>query len=270
MTLSNGIETFGYNAFGGIAITELTIPETVISIDNRTFNSLKNLKKINIPASVTSIHNYAFMNSTAIEEFVVDSLNPNYETIEKCLVETATMTLVQGTNEGVIADGIKIVSENSFSGYLGFTDLVVPSSVERIMANAFQDCTNLTTLTLNEGLKEIQGSVFKNTNLSTVVFPETIEIIRAYSFQNTNVVSVIIPESCYMVGKCAFANDKLESITFSNTEDWYFSNASYGSETTPEQGTPADVTNPTGVAQLMMKMANGEETSCHLLKQGVV
>ena len=93
--------------------------------------------------------------------------------------------------------------------------------------NAFYKCSNLSKVTLNEGLEKIGDFAFNSTkitsitipssvkeinesafhccyNLSKVTFNEGLEKIGSYAFMDAKIKSIVIPRSVKEIGNLAF------------------------------------------------------------------
>lgn len=95
------------------------------------------------------------------------------------------------------------------------TDVTIPASVTKI-SSAFTDCTNLTNVTLMDGLTAISADAFSGcTALTEVIIPSTVETIGAGAFSNcTSLADVVLPEGIKTIGAGAFSGcDSLLSIT---------------------------------------------------------
>lgn len=93
-------------------MTNITIPQSVISIGLSAFWGCTSLKNIIIPDSVTSIDGCAFLGCTSLTNMMI----PN---------------------------GILSISGRSFSGCTNLNSIVIPSSVTLIDSGAFDNCTSL-------------------------------------------------------------------------------------------------------------------------------
>lgn len=76
---------------------------------------------------------------------------------------------------------IKYIGEHTFPIFLG-TELEIPGSVKGISMGSFASCPNLTELIFHEGLKTLEGPLFKNCrSLKNVILPESLQWLE-YSF----------------------------------------------------------------------------------------
>lgn len=76
---------------------------------------------------------------------------------------------------------IGYIGEHTFPVFLG-TELEIPGSVKGISMGSFASCPNLTELIFHEGLKTLEGPLFKNCrSLKNVILPESLQWLE-YSF----------------------------------------------------------------------------------------
>jgi hypothetical protein len=140
LTLPNTIETINGWAFNGCTnLTTLTLPNSVKTIGDNAFNGNKNLTEIIIPNSVTSIGNSAFYECTNL------------------------------------------------------TTVTIPNSVTSIGDSAFYNCSNLTTVIMSNSVTSIGSYAFGNcTNLIIITIPYTVETLGWYVFSNCSNLTVYI------------------------------------------------------------------------------
>ena len=73
LTLSDSVTTINENAFSGCSgLTQLTIPPSVMEIGNSVFYGCSGLTSISIPSSVTEIGNSVFSGCTALKELTIE------------------------------------------------------------------------------------------------------------------------------------------------------------------------------------------------------
>ncbi len=255
--ITNGVTGIGNNAFYGCtAITDANIADSVTDIGNNAFRGCVNLseviipegtasigagafygtglKNIAIPASVNSIGENAFGWCSSIEKITVSAENSSYSSDEYGVLFNKNKTQL-----------IKFPNNSESSGY------VIPSTVENISDDAFENCNNLETVTISASVKTIGNGVFFNCDLKNVVvsgdnasysndaygvlfnkdkseliyypsgnsvsqyvLPETVKTVNSDAFHNaSNLSSVILPDGMQGIGDYTFLFcDNLEYI----------------------------------------------------------
>ena len=112
---------------------------------------------------------------------------------------------------------VSVTGENDidcYSGCSGLTQVRIPSSVRRIMANAFERCSHLETVTLNEGLQEIMSGAFEGCAMLSVDLPNSVTTIGNRAFYGCyNLVQLKIGMGLTSLGSEAFASSPLRTMT---------------------------------------------------------
>lgn len=139
------IETATNNLIAGCKTT--VIPNTVTSIDICAFDVCP-ITELNIPASVTSIDEYAVRLCSSLSTIKVASGNTVYDSHGNCnaIIETATGKLLLGCPSTVIPMGTKSIGNYAFYGYENLESIEIPGSVTAIGDHAFARCDNLLTV----------------------------------------------------------------------------------------------------------------------------
>ena len=94
--------------------------------------------------------------------------------------------------------------------------------------SAFEDCSNLTSITIPNSVTEIGYSAFNGcTSLKTITIPNSVTSIGSSAFSGcTSLESITIPDSVTSIGNWAFENcSSLKSITILNSVTSIGSNA---------------------------------------------
>mgnify|MGYP003314361296 CR=1 FL=1 len=65
-------------------------------------------------------------------------------------------------------------------------NLLCPSSVNTIYARAFMNCSSLTDIIINNGVKRINQLAFFNISASSITLPESIKFIESGALYNKN------------------------------------------------------------------------------------
>lgn len=123
------VTTIGHAAFFNSAVTSVTIPDSVTSIDDNAFGFCSQLTNISIPNSVTYIGFSAFAHCTSLKSITLPS-------------------------------SLSSISEALFSGCSQLTTIHIPDSVLSIQSYAFYHCRNLETIRIPVSVTLIETDAF--------------------------------------------------------------------------------------------------------------
>lgn len=123
------VTTIGHAAFFNSAVTSVTIPDSVTSIDDNAFGFCSQLTNISIPNSVTYIGFSAFAHCTSLKSITLPS-------------------------------SLSSISEALFSGCSQLTTIHIPDSVPSIQSYAFYHCRNLETIRIPVSVTLIETDAF--------------------------------------------------------------------------------------------------------------
>lgn len=141
------------------------IPNGVLSIEERAFDSCTGLTSIYIPRFVLSVGESVFCNCNNLSSICVDSLNAVYDSRNDCnaIIETSTNTLVSGCRSSKIPSDVIYIEDYAFEGCSGLISITIPNSIRTIGYSAFSDCTELTLIVAEGGIPaSIKGNTFDN------------------------------------------------------------------------------------------------------------
>ncbi|MBR2228721.1 MAG: leucine-rich repeat domain-containing protein, partial [Prevotella sp.] len=154
------------------------------------------LKSIEIPASVTSIDDFAFEGCTSLASISVAEGNPTYDSRKECnaIIETKTNTLLYGCKNTVIPDGVTSIDVAAFAHCTSLKSITIPASVTSIGVAAFADCTRLESITIPASVTSIDSCAFYYcTRLESVEIPASVTYIGGAAFAScTRLASVTI------------------------------------------------------------------------------
>ena len=123
------------------------------------------------------------------------------------------------TIEGEEMPVTRIESE-AFKGS-AITKVTIPASVGGIQDFAFQDCTSLATVVLNEGLKYVGSSIFSGcTALKTITLPESLTETGSSMFEGAGLTSITLPGTLKYLRWGTFRYcESLTSVTFAYADE---------------------------------------------------
>jgi hypothetical protein len=203
-------------------VTEVVLPETVTSIGVEAFYKDTSLKNITLPSSLESIGNDAFYKDTSLENITLPS-NSNLESIgDYAFYNTSLVNITLPSN-------LKSIGGCAFA-YTNLTSVSIPASVTNIGNFAFSSCTQLTSITVDEGnsyYKSVDGVLY-DAELKTIVeypaakvattfsIPESVIYVAGGAFRKcVNLASITVPGNVVSVGYSAFEGcSSLEKVIF--------------------------------------------------------
>lgn len=240
---------------------DIEIPEKspkgdrVVTLEREAFANCTELTGVTIPNSVSNISLEAFKNCPNLTKITVSNGNTQYHSIDNCLIETETNTLITGCKTSKIPDGVRSIRRDAFYGCTGLTSITIPNSVTSIGENAFNNCTGLTSITIPNsvtkigenynpfagcaGLVEInmsEGNEYYHsidnclieTETNTLIagcktsrIPDYVKKIESGAFRGlTDLESIVIPESVTFIAEAAFSGcSGLKNIYYTGTEE---------------------------------------------------
>ena len=143
---------------------EYRIRVGTVTIATMAFTSCPNLTSIIIPDSVTGISPLAFAGNI-LENIEVDTDNVKYHSIDNCIIETNTKTLIFGCKNSTIPTDCSVTSIGYLSYYnrSDITQITIPNNITSIDNGAFSGCINLANISIHDNVTLISMSAFSST-----------------------------------------------------------------------------------------------------------
>ena len=213
-------DAFGYNS----NITSVTLPSTLKKIGKNAFYSCSNSLPIAIPDGVEYIGGYAFCgvkisgtlpkSLRELGDWAFSGATMESIVIPKHLKKILAMTFASIENAPVtFNDSLELIETNAFYQNKTFVNLVIPASVKSI-GSAFQQCTNIETVQLPEGLLEF-GSYHSLPKLYSINIPDSITRFQPSALANCPLIKdVHWPKFLSTIEGSAFKNTGLKIVRF--------------------------------------------------------
>ena len=150
LTIDSSATAIDYEAFMGSGLTDVVIPDSVLSIDERAFYSSLSLTSVTVGTGVTSIGNSAF-NSAATLSSITFNGSSLTSLGDDVFSGTGSLTSIS------LPNGFPTIGINLFRGS-GITSFDIPASVTTIKNDAFRAAA-LTTLTIPNTVTTIKEEV---------------------------------------------------------------------------------------------------------------
>ena len=182
-------------------IREVELPGSVTSIGNSAFTAsyFYSLEKINIPDSVTTIGEYSFYNTNIKDITIPDSVTSIGNNAFEYCSNLANIT---------IADSVTSIGNNAFYCCYSLNSITIPDSVTNIGSYVFYNCSSLTSITIPGTITNIPNSMFSGcSSLSSITIPESVTSIGSSAFYYcTSLTSITIPENVTSINGYTFYN----------------------------------------------------------------
>ena len=215
VTIGNSVTSIGGSAFSGCSgLTSVTIPNSVTSIGSSAFYNCYRLTSVTIGNSVTSIGGSAFRGCSGLTSVVVEKGNSFYDSRENCsaIIETASNTLIFGSNNTNIPNSVTSIGNNAFSDCSGLTSITIPNNLTSIGSSAFSGCSGLTSVVWNAknvaDFSSHSDAPFYNirSNITSFTFGDSVQHIPAcLCYGMEKLTSITIQNSVTSIGSSAFS-----------------------------------------------------------------
>lgn len=242
ISLPQSLQTIEKSCFALSSIASISIPSTVVAIENNAFKDCEYLTNISFPGNsdLEVLGDYAFRNCDALQSIEIpDGITVFNQGLFYGCENLQTVSL---------PDSLTEIEGNVFSGCKMLSTLSLPSSVANIGQNAFKDCwrlndfefgtpvgdyfadsaitglgTNvfvncysLESIKLPQNLTSIGSNTFKmfpnnsedfQSMLNTIRLPDSVISIGSYSFSGcSSLANCLLNEGLESIGSASFEN----------------------------------------------------------------
>lgn len=186
-SVPDGIRTIADYAFAHVKVTEVVTPDSLMHVGFNCFWDCQELVKVSLGKSVSTLGRGPFRMCNKLETITVHEDNENFAVSDGVLYNHQLSSVVKCPQ---MTPG----------------RVILPYTIKKINAYAFEWCTEMESIEIPEGCVFIGNSAFSTCeNLTDVVLPETLEYIDTSAFSYCNSIeSISIPDNVYYLGKYAF------------------------------------------------------------------
>ena len=252
LTSCTGVTTVAREEFYGCNMTRVDLPNTVVELEPYAFCNCAKLTTINLPESITKIHenvfdgcealanvgttggvkfptnlvklgSASFTGCKAIKSVVLpNKLSTSISTDDTTIntMGTSVFSNCSSINSVTFGNAMTKVPDSTFAGCSSLSSINIPVRFDEIGANAFAKA-GLTTINLanHTNIKNIGESAFAGcTSMVSVSLPACLRIIRDHTFASCiSLTSVSIPANSELttIGVDAFgSNLSFKKVTF--------------------------------------------------------
>ncbi len=217
ITIPEGVETIGNNAFSYSGLTSVAIPSSVTSIGNSAFINCRKLTSVTIAEGVGNIGSEVFSYCTNLTSITIPSSVTNIT--RAAFKGCASLTSI------TIPEGVTSIADSAFENCTGLTSITIPNSITTISKYAFRGTYlysnandgDLIYVSCADGKKWILG--YKGTKpTGPLEIPSDVFGIAEYAFSDcTGLTLITVPNSVIKINSWAFSGcTGLTSIIFSS------------------------------------------------------
>lgn len=173
------------SAFAETAIASVALPDSLKALGKSAFSECHSLRTVTWPnnAEFTAIPERAFQGCSSLSDDVVVAIPASVTTIGRsAFMNCATMDYGGGREEP-------------------FTEIVIPDTVKRIEAGAFQGCTHVRSVRIGSGVEYIGDQAFCHLSDG-----------GGGAIPSLEGVEITIPQSVQSMGSDVFNNETLETV----------------------------------------------------------
>lgn len=182
--------------------TQAVVPEATVTIAATDWAmSDFGVKTKEVKVAIPSWYNGKYKKTTDEKYAIVDDI------VQEPQTGLSYNGLSRVVNVPAKFDGYNVTSFDACRNY-GATSAVIPGSVKTIGTSAFNGCSNLSKVTLNEGVEEIKAEAFANTGLTEVVLPKSLKTLGKDAFANTNITKVTVKNDDLDIAGAGFGTFK--------------------------------------------------------------
>ena len=195
------VETIGCQAFRSCyKLAGITIPDSVMRIDEQAFWGCNDLTSVTIPCNVTFIGDLAFYGCMSLTD-VTFADNSRLKSIDGSNVFMNCFYLKNvmfGKNSQLTN-----ISDGMFSGCGSLTSINIPYGVTSISTNMFYECNSLKNITIPDSVTSIGSSAFSGCyNLMSITIPKNLTSIGESAFYDcSNLLEVYNLSNSILVEK---------------------------------------------------------------------
>ncbi len=211
VVINDGVKELTMNLFcKAKKLKSVTIPNSVTLIGRGTFEDCESLTNINIPDSVKNIEYQAFKGCTNLKSIKIPS---NVEELGQYVFYQCSKL------ESVVIENstkLTVIPHGAFQECTELSKISIANGITVLNGRAFEDCKYLTDIALPDTVINISQSAFRNcVRLKTVNLSQNLENVDDSAFRGCVELSDInIPTSLKTIGNYAFSDCKnLSDIT---------------------------------------------------------
>ena len=220
-------------AYEGAKIAAYADAEPVLrAIGTNAFANCTNLKEIYIPSTVTSFGATPLAGCTSLEKMefpcILSEGTNDANGLSKLFGDANTA--IPTTLKTIEINGGDSISVKAFFSCSNLTSVTIPEGVTTIGECAFEGCSSLTNLVIADSVTSIGAYSFSKISVTNIDLPSGITKLESGVFAHcSNLTTISLPEGVASIGNSAFHNCKSlaevnipETVSSIGTKAFYY------------------------------------------------
>lgn len=180
ITIPEGVQKIGGGAFLETGLKSVVIPDTVTAIDGNAFKGCQSLAQVTLSKNLKTMSEGVFGNCTALTSIEIPA------SLESCANYGpwggSVFAGCTNLKTAIIAEGSTHIAGCVFHNS-SVENVIVPDTVTEIRGGAFENCKQLTRITLPDHITKMDVSVFRNSPVTLYLKEDSETVITAIDYQ---------------------------------------------------------------------------------------
>lgn len=224
------VEIGGGNFYNSPKINKLTFPESLKRINGGCFGSLSSLETIIFNEGLETIDGGSFIGLPLITDLILPSTLKNMpysfrgNTLENLVIGGEGASFLHSGESGII--GISAKNMTIRGGTIGISAFYGKTDIEAVTLNGevkfdstgqFQGCSNLSNITIDNGVANIPANCFSNCAIENVILPDSVLELGQNSFSGcTSLKNITLSKNIKKIPNSCFSGCGFETFTISD------------------------------------------------------
>lgn len=206
------LEIIGERAFLRCgSLSSINLPASVKTLEDRVFANCDNLESVTLSSSLESFGIDVFISDKKLTSIIVPADNKYFSEVDGILFNADRTSLIKcpegKTGELALPVEVKEIFDEAFYNCAELTSISMDDNVETIGLSVFSGCVSIESVRLSNNLPKIPAYLFEScSQLSSVNIGYIVEAIDDFAFSGcTHLEKITFPASLKTIGSDAFS-----------------------------------------------------------------